>query len=281
VLRASILLIGDELLGGFVEDANSVWLSKRLMELGVPLDRIHVLPDEADAIDEALQLELGRSRPRIIFTSGGIGSTPDDITYESVAASLGQKLVTHPTLADQIRKAVDWNAAHDIEITEDYEWHMLRMARIPEGSDLLMRDGGWVPGIRVDVDGGTPDGGATIVILPGVPSEFRRIIEGTVVDELLVGVNPPLAVAEVEHGFPESVLNLCFIDIMERYPTVKLGSYPGSPMIVRLVGPSHEVEGARADVEAHVAEMMERPATRRLAESWTERFKAFQSDASA
>ncbi|HEX9766610.1 MAG TPA: molybdopterin-binding protein [Nitriliruptorales bacterium] len=280
MLRASILLIGDELLGGFVQDANSTWLSVRLNELGVPLDRIHVVPDEADAIDEALQLELARERPRVIFTSGGIGSTPDDITYESVAASLGQELVEEPQLAEQIRKAVDWNAAHDIDVTGEYQWHMLRMARIPAGSELLVRDGGWVPGIRVDVDGGSPGGGVTIVILPGVPSEFRRIIEATVVDDLLAGVNPPLAVAEVEHGFPESVLNLCFVDVIERYPDVKLGSYPGSPMIVRLVGPAESVAGARADVEAYVADMMSRPATKRLAESWTERFRAFSSDAS-
>lgn len=280
MLRASILLIGDELLGGFVEDANSTWLSKRLGELGVPLDRIHVVPDEVDAIDEALQLELGRPRPRVIFTSGGIGSTPDDITYESVASSLGLDLVEQPELAEQIRKAVDWNAAHEIDVTEAYEWHMLRMARIPAGADLLLRDGGWVPGIRQDVDGGAPNGGATIVILPGVPSEFRRIIEGTVVEELLRDVNPPLTVSEVEHGFPESVLNLCFVDVMDRYPDVKLGSYPGSPMIVRLVGPEASVAAARSDVEAYIDDMMSRPGTRRLAESWTERFKAFTSDAS-
>jgi molybdopterin-biosynthesis enzyme MoeA-like protein len=58
LLAASIIVIGDEILGGYVTDTNSPWLAERLRLHGVPLSRVHVVPDTADAIDEALQLEL-------------------------------------------------------------------------------------------------------------------------------------------------------------------------------------------------------------------------------
>ncbi len=86
MLEASVVVIGDEILSGYVHDANSGWLAERLRVHGVPLTRVSVVPDEHEAIDEALQAELARSRPRLIITSGGIGSTPDDLTYEAVAA---------------------------------------------------------------------------------------------------------------------------------------------------------------------------------------------------
>ena len=89
-LRASIVVIGDEILGGFVHDTNSHWLAGQLQTHGIPLDRVQTVPDTMAAIDEGLRMELGRSRPRLILTSGGIGSTPDDLTMEAVAATLGR-----------------------------------------------------------------------------------------------------------------------------------------------------------------------------------------------
>ena len=271
MLRASMVVIGDEILGGFVTDTNSPWLADRLRAHGVPLERIHVVPDDAGAIDEALAAELARERPRVIVTSGGIGSTPDDITYEAVAASLGRALVEDPSIVATLAQGLAWTRGQGVDMSDEAVWHLNRMARIPSGSRLLRRTDGWTPAVLVDVDGGSASGGVTIVVLPGVPREFRSIVAEIVEPHLLAGLNPVPTVVEVTHGFPESLLNLTFVALAERFPDVKLGSYPGQPMIVRLTGDADEVEGAAALVRAAIAVLEADPAGARLSEGWRHR----------
>ncbi len=266
-----MVVIGDEILGGYVTDANSPWFAERLRAHGVPLTRVHVIPDEAHAIDEAVQTELARSRPRAIVTSGGIGSTPDDITYEAVAASLGRPLVEDPVISDRIGQALDWTREQGIDVDAAFAWHFMRMARVPDGSRLLLRARGWAPGIAVDVDGGCDEGGATVIVLPGVPSEFRSIVSEVVEPELFAGRNDLPAVVEIEHGFPESALNLTFADVLAAHPRVRLGSYPGAPMLVRLSGPPGEVEAAAARIREAIASLEATPEGARLAAAWARR----------
>lgn len=277
MLEASMIVIGDEILGGFVADTNSGWLAGRLQTHGIPLSWIHSVPDDVPAIDEALQRELGRSRPRIVVTSGGIGSTPDDLTYEAVAASLGLELVEEPTIAERIRAALEWTREQGVEVSDAFEWHMYRMARVPRGGRLL-RHNGWAPGVQVDLDGGVEEGGLAVVILPGVPSQFRAIVSQTLEPELMQGRNDPVEVAELTHGFPESALNLCFADVLERYPGVRLGSYPGVPMLVRITGPSEPVRAAISEVRAYIRALEEDPAGARLAAAWADRMGGAERD---
>lgn len=247
MLAASMLVIGDEILGGFVTDTNSPWLADRLRPLGVPLERVHVVPDDAGAIAEALHAELARPRPRVIVTSGGIGSTPDDITYEAVAAALGREVVLDATLAAAMRGIVERTRGRGFAVSDTFVDHVMRMARIPAGSRLMPREGGWTPAVCVDVDGGSdaPDGkGATVVVLPGVPAEFRALLGDAVEAALLAGRNPVPHVVEITHRFSESLLNETFLAMQAQHPAVRLGSYPGSPMIVRLTGPEDEVAAA-------------------------------------
>ena len=256
MLAASMLVIGDEILGGFVTDTNSPWLADRLRPHGVPLERVHVVPDDAEAIAEALHAELARSRPRVIVTSGGIGSTPDDITYGAIAEAMGRGLVEDATLAAAMHGIVERTREKGFAVNDLFIDQVFRMARIPAGSRLMARDGGWTPAVCVDVDGGAdgPDGtGATVVILPGVPSEFRALLGDAVEPALLAGRNPVPHVAELTHRFSESLLNEAFLALEDRFPTVKLGSYPGRPMIVRLTGPREDVEGAAALVQETLA----------------------------
>lgn len=275
-----MVVVGDEILGGYVTDTNSPWLASRLRDHGVPLTRVQVVPDELDAIDEALQAELARSRPRLLVTSGGIGSTPDDLTYEAVAASLGRELVEDPTISSRIDAALRWTADHGVEVTDAFAWHLMRMARIPEGSRLLAADAGWAPGVAVDVEGGSDDTtGATVVILPGVPREFRTLVEGAVEPQLLAGRRDVPAVAEIEHQLPESALNLTFATLLERFPDVKLGSYPGAPMLVRLSGEGSQVAAAERFVRDELEALVASPGGARLAAAWAARFARAEEDA--
>lgn len=266
-----MLVIGDEILGGFVTDTNSPWLADRLRAHGVPLERIHVIPDDAAAIAEALRSELDRTRPRVIVTSGGIGSTPDDITFEAVAAALGRELVEEETLAAAMHGIVARTREAGFATSDAFAWHVLRMARIPAGSRLMAREGGWTPAVCVDVDGGAdaPDGrGATVVVLPGVPSEFRALLGEAVEPALIAQRNAVPQVIELTHDLPESLLNEAFVELAVRFPAVKLGSYPGRPMIVRLTGIRADAEAAATFVRAAIDTLEADPAAARLPRRW-------------
>lgn len=271
MLRASVVVIGDEILGGYVTDTNSPWLADRLRHHGVPLDRVHVVPDEHAAIGEALTAELGRSRPRVIVTSGGIGSTPDDLTYEAVAAAVGVPVEEDAGIVADLARSVTWTRAQGMAVEDAAVWHLNRMARVPAGCRLLRRASGWTPAVLVDVDGGAEGGGATIVVLPGVPAEFRSLVEEAVEPALLEGRGERPTVVELTHHFPESMLNLAFVELIARHPTVKLGSYPGQPMIVRLSGPADEVEAAAALVRDALAALEVAPGGAEVARAWRHR----------
>ena len=271
LLRASILVIGDELLDGFVRDSNSHFLAERLHAHGVPLDRVHVVPDEFAAIDEALQAELARARPRLVLTTGGIGSTPDDLTFEAVAASLGLDVVEEPRIAERLEAAIEWTRSQGLEVDAEARDQFFRMARVPEGATLVSA-AAWAPAVRVDVDGGVDQpGGATVVVLPGVPSQTRQLVTTGIEPELLAGRNPRWTVAEIHHRFPESVLNPIFLRLVEDHPDVKLGSYPGLPMVVRLQGRPDDVAAAEAFVRVEVDRLAATDAGQRISESWAAR----------
>lgn len=248
-LRCSMVVIGDEILEGFVKDTNSGFVAERLHALGVPLDRVVTVPDVQTAIHEALASELGRPRPRVLLTSGGIGSTPDDITMAAVAAHLGQDLVVEPSVDERITQALQWTARQGVVVTTDHERSMRRMALVPAEGYLLPGAAGVAPGVAVDVDGGSGDaGGATIVVLPGVPSELRRIVRAGVEPTLLAGRGRVQHVVELRHSYPESTLNPVFDRIVVEYPDVHLGSYPGVECVVRLAGDASD--DARVDEAA-------------------------------
>jgi len=266
-----MIVVGDEILGGYVTDTNSPLLARVLRDHGVTLRRVHVVGDDEAEIDEALSMELARSRPRVVITSGGIGSTPDDLTFEAVAASLGRGLVTDPTIGAKVDGALDWSRTQGFDVSGGFAHHLFRMARIPAGSRLLERPGGWAPGVVVDVEGGSDDDGVTVVILPGVPSEFEALLTEAVVPALVEGRNPTPHVAELTHGYPESVLNLTFVEVLEHYPDVKLGSYPGRPSVVRLSGPRSQVEAAARRVAAALSALDASEAGQRLAAAVAER----------
>lgn len=271
-LRASIVVIGDEILSGFVQDTNSGWLAEHLRHGGVPLDRIVTVPDTGDAIGEALSAELRRARPRLVLTSGGIGSTPDDLTYRAVASHLGLAVVAHPDLDAWITRALTWTAAQGVAVTGAHERAMRRMAQVPAGAWLLPAGAGTIPGVAVDIDGGSAaDAGATVVVLPGVPSALRDIVRQGVEPRLLRGRGVPEHVAEVTHPYPESTLTPVLDEVVARFPDVHVGSYPNTECVVRLKGERAQVEAAMALVTAELDRLGGDTGAASLAAAWRAR----------
>jgi nicotinamide-nucleotide amidase len=267
-LRSSIVVIGDEVLGGFVQDTNSGWLAQRLQALGIPLDRIHTVPDDHDAIGEALRTELGRPRPRVVFTTGGVGSTPDDLTMEAVAGCLGVDVVRMEEIDARITRALRRSEVQGLMVTAEHEASMRRMALAPRGAYLLKTNARSFGGIAVDVEGGATGEGVTIVILPGVPGELQRIVTDGVEPALLHDRGEPQHVAELRHPLPESLLNPALREVIAAFPQLHVGSYPGWECVIRLKGPEAAVTEAMGVLQRHLDDLLADPSAEQAQRLW-------------
>jgi molybdenum cofactor synthesis domain-containing protein len=149
---AAILVIGNEVLSGKVEEENARFLIRELRPLGVDLQRIVVIKDDPDAI--AREVRAMSERHAHVFTSGGVGGTHDDVTMEGIAQGFGVPLERHPELEALIRR-------HYKERTNE---DMLRMADVPKGAVLLGVGEILFPVVAMK----------NVYVLPGVP-EFLRM----------------------------------------------------------------------------------------------------------
>lgn len=268
MVRASIVVIGDEILEGFVRDSNAAWLAGRLRDLGIPLDRIVVVPDTVSAIVEALETELLRTRPRVLFTSGGIGTTPDDRTMAAVATYLGVDLVGEPALLEMVDGIVDTLVAHGHEVDAPQHAALTKLARVPAGARALTGPHGAAPAVSVDLDGGLDaDGGAVIVILPGVPGQFRDLV-GHLERTLLASRGTPRHIVELRHDYPESVLTPTLEALEAQMPDVEIGSYPGAQCLIRIKGRPEAVERAVGELRRVLDGFDGDAGMRRLSRAW-------------
>lgn len=160
---AGLLLIGDELLSGKIRDENGHALAKTLRRLGIRFVEMAMVGDDMAAIGEALLRLCGRAD--LVFTSGGVGPTHDDITMEAIAAATGRAVVQHPQMAASLREHYGENLSDAA----------LSMADVPEGT-VLRGTRGW-PVLRLDLDRPADPAQSRIYILPGVPSLFRAKLE--------------------------------------------------------------------------------------------------------
>lgn len=254
MLEGSVVIIGDELLAGSVNDTNGHLAAGRLRAHGIPLSGVYVVPDDREAIVGILRTELRRPLPRLVLTSGGIGSTPDDITFSALAEALDRELVVVTEEAARLEDEIEDLRARGFEVDDEGSEDILSMVCVPEGG-IVLRQGGWVCGVRVDVAGGLDDGGVTIVALPGIPEYFRSALDELVVPQLLEGKGVVQTVEEIEHGLPELVLGPQLRRLGDRWPDCRIGSYPGEPMVVRIFGPPESVDGAIRDLSDVLAEL--------------------------
>lgn len=200
VTTAAILVIGDEILSGKVEDQNARLLIGELRALGVALRRILVIPDEIESVAAAVR-ELSDNFDHV-FTSGGVGPTHDDVTITGVAQAFKKPIVRHPELEHRLRAYFGAGA----------DEAKLRMADVPEGAELLeMPDWRW----PVLVCG-------NVYILPGVPELFRKKFLA-MRERFRVAPFFARAVYTLEDEFD---IAADLRALAEAHPLVAIGSYP-------------------------------------------------------
>ncbi|MEI9949146.1 MAG: molybdopterin-binding protein [Pseudomonadota bacterium] len=201
VRTAAALVIGNELLSGKVLDANVHALAGALRALGIRLSRVVMLPDEIGILAEEVR-RLSADFD-VVFTSGGVGPTHDDVTVEAIARAFGVEVVQDPTLSELLR------GVYGERLTEAH----LLMARVPVGATLCSTPG---------VEWPTPVMN-NVWILPGIPDLFK--LKLLTVRAWLRG--PTSFVSRALFLRMEEPLLKPLLDaVVARHPQVEIGSYP-------------------------------------------------------
>ena len=201
-VTAAILVIGDEILSGRTKDKNIGWIAERLTEVGVDVKEVRVVSDDQAAIVDAVRaLSAGHT---YVFTTGGIGPTHDDITADAIAAAFGVG-ISHDSRAvamlREIFPAATLNEAR------------MRMARIPDGADLIVNRVSKAPGFRV----------GNVHVMAGVPSIMQAMME-EIIPTLRTG--PKMLSHTVLANAKEGEVGTPLGQIQKAHPEVAIGSYP-------------------------------------------------------
>ncbi|PLK24443.1 molybdopterin-binding protein [Novosphingobium sp. TH158] len=242
IYTAALVVIGDEILSGRTHDKNIAQIASWLQVQGIRLKEVRVVSDDMAAIGEAVNAL--RVRHDYLFTTGGIGPTHDDITVDAIAAALGVPVIVHP----EARAILDGYYAGRGGLTEA----RLRMARVPEGSDLIPNRYTGAPGIRYQ----------NIFIMAGVPQITSGMLDA--LSGTLEG-GAVLLSETVGCWVQESEVAELLRQIEKDHESCQIGSYPfwregktGANFVIRSVDPEDLATCSRALSEALGA--IERPA---------------------
>ncbi|MGE3770884.1 MAG: competence/damage-inducible protein A [Bdellovibrionales bacterium] len=202
--KTALLVIGDEILTGRTQDANTHYLATELARLGLPLAEVRVVPDDMDEIVAALNAL--RKKYKYVFTTGGIGPTHDDITADAVAQAFGVDLPIHPEALARLEAYYENRPGKVNEARR-------RMARVPVGGQLIENTVTSAPGFYIE----------NVFVLAGVPHVMQAMFGAL---KPLLEPGAPLISYSVLCRIAEGDLSASFEAIAKKYPAVSLGSYP-------------------------------------------------------
>lgn len=169
-MKAAIIAVGDELFAPGREETNSSFLTQRLASVGIPVAFRAVVGDEVDAI--ATTTEGALSRANVVFLTGGLGPTSDDITRDGVVRALGLPMTLDEEVLGTIEHRFERRGMTMPEVNR-------RQAMVPKGADVLPNQRGTAPGLWIPAGAGK-----TVILLPGPPAELRPVFERHVAPRL-------------------------------------------------------------------------------------------------
>ena len=202
ILKAGILVIGDEILSGRTHDTNSNFIAKKLTESGISLEEIKIIHDHKETI--IINIKEFNKKYDYVFTTGGIGPTHDDITSESIAEAFNLKYCFH----DEAFKILE-NYYPAGQFNEGRK----KMACMPTDANLILNPTSGAPGFNVE----------NVFCLPGVPSILKSMIGG--ISHKLIGGNPILS-QTINLRTVESEIAKSLSEVQTKNKDVDIGSYP-------------------------------------------------------
>jgi molybdenum cofactor synthesis domain-containing protein len=203
LVTAAILVIGDEILSGRTKDKNIGYIAEYLTGLGIDVREVRVVPDDEAEIVAAVNAL--RTRYTYLFTTGGIGPTHDDITADCVAKAFGVPIDVDERAVEMMLQRMK---------REDLNEARLRMARIPQGAELVENPISRAPGFRI----------GNVIVMAGVPAIMQAMLDN--VAPGLVGGTPVTAVTIQAGGLPEGLYAGPLGEIAKRFADLSIGSYP-------------------------------------------------------
>ena len=228
---SAILIIGNEILSGRTVDKNTSFIAKWLGDLGISVEEVRVIPDKEHIIVNAIN-EL-RTKYQYLFTTGGIGPTHDDITSESIAKAFGRKY-DYNKEAYQILEKYYSNS--------DFNEGRKKMARMPEGANLIYNKQGSAPAFYIE----------NVFVLPGIPSYVEIMLPPL---ENLLSKGKKIISVSCDAKVRESSIAIDLSQIQDKYPDVDIGSYPyskeggfGTVIVIRSTD-AIKIENCKAEVE--------------------------------
>jgi molybdenum cofactor synthesis domain-containing protein len=237
-VTAAVLVIGDEILSGRTKDKNIGFIADYLTNAGIDLREVLVVPDIIAEIVAAL--DALRTRYTYVFTTGGIGPTHDDVTADAVAAAFGVETYEDQRIIAMLLERVK---------PEDLNEARRRMARIPQGAELVENKISKVPGFRME----------NVIVMAGVPSIMQAMLEsvGPLLDTGAKTVSRTIVAGNVPEGAYAADLRA----LADAYPMLSIGSYPHiadgkfhNEIVVRGKDET-DVEGAVIAAEAFLARL--------------------------
>ena len=197
---SGIVIIGNEVLSGKTQDINSYFLCTELRQLGVEVQKIATIQDEIELIGREVA-EFSR-RFDLVFTTGGVGPTHDDVTIDGIAHGFGLKVVRHPDIEGRMRQ----------RLGRDINEARLRMANVPDGATLLATDALFAPVVNI----------RNVYIFPGIPKILQERFHA--IKERFR--ESPYFLKNVYVRYGEGIIAAMLNDLLVKYPEIMLGSYP-------------------------------------------------------
>jgi molybdenum cofactor synthesis domain-containing protein len=203
IITAGILVIGDEILSGRTKDKNIGFIAEYLTNIGIDLKEVRVVSD--DEADIIAALNALRARYTYVFTTGGIGPTHDDITADSIAKAFEVGIDHHPEVVARFKERFK----NPGELNEA----RLRMARIPDGAELIQSATILAPGFKL----------GNVITMAGVPSIMQAMMD-IVAPRLQSGTR--MLSESVRADCREGDVGTPLRAIAEAHPDTIIGSYP-------------------------------------------------------
>ncbi len=203
-ITAAVLVIGDEILSGRTKDQNIGYIADHCTAIGIRLTEVRIVPDEAEDIVAALNAL--RARYTYVFTTGGIGPTHDDITADSVAQAFGVDIDIDPRAEALLRPYFE---ERGVEVTDA----RMRMARIPDGAELIENSVSIAPGFMI----------GNVITMAGVP-KIMQVMLDAVTPRLRTGAKMQSEAIDLKH--PEGTVAGLLGEHQRDFPDVSMGSYP-------------------------------------------------------
>jgi molybdenum cofactor synthesis domain-containing protein len=203
-MKSAVLVIGNEVLAGKVSDINSNFFTKALWDLGAPVKKVEIIPDEFDLIVERVQW-LSQNFD-YLFVTGGIGATHDDLTRQAVSAAMHVPCVRH----DEAIRIMEEHYGEKLDETQK------EMAGLPQGCKLIDNPVSFAPGFYIQ----------NIFVFPGFPEMIRDMFPSVIP---LIKGNTQFY-EEIKTQYKESEYAEYLRKVSEAYtPHVEIGSYPKLP----------------------------------------------------